>query len=564
MDKKTFLALILIGVIFLLWPVYMKKVVGVPEPVQQAATETVQTESSNTGTLEVTQEPQKTQERRIKASKPSVTAPKSYKIQDYGAAEEVVLENDLFRCVLSSAGGGTVKGWQLKKHLDTNGNWLQLMPDSSAANLGMVIGDPIQRSFDLTSAIFTVALDTQWTENGTHFQKVEFVKNLNQGRIVRQFILRDGDYHVDLTIWINAVTEQEGARGITIEWDSAINPTEPSIVRDLRYCAAFAHQGGDLLKTAVKPTGFREGTTDWVAVRSKYFVVAIIPVSQKGTGASLDGKNIQILRDGNIAKWRTLKADITVPLARNNNEPVKMKVYVGPMDYQRLKSYHVGLEKLMNFGWTIIRPFSIAFYYTLLFLNDIFHNYGWAIIIFAILIKIVLYPLTRKSYQSMHAMQELQPKINALREKYKDNSQKLNEETMKLYKKHGVNPMGGCLPMLLQMPVLFALFNLFRTTIMLRQAPFLGGLIADLSSPDHMLGGINVFPILMSVTMIFQQRLTNKDPKQKMMAYFMPIMMAFIFYKLSAGLNLYYLMFNLLTIGQELLIGKKKTEPQAE
>ena len=214
----------------------------------------------------------------------------------------------------------------------------------------------------------------------------------------------------------------------------------------------------------------------------------------------------------------------------------------------------------MNFGWPIIRPSSIAFYYTLKFLHDkVVYNYGWAIIILAILIKIILYPLTRKSYKSMRAMQSLQPKITALKEKYKDDPQKLNQETMKLYKKEGVNPMGGCLPLLLQMPVLFALFNLFRTTIMLRQASFLGGLITDLSAPDGILGGFNLLPILMGITMIIQQRLSNQDPKQKAMAYFMPIFLVFIFFNLSSGLNLYYLMFNLITIAQELLIKNEKT-----
>jgi YidC/Oxa1 family membrane protein insertase len=228
------------------------------------------------------------------------------------------------------------------------------------------------------------------------------------------------------------------------------------------------------------------------------------------------------------------------------------------MDYPLLKTYNVQLEKMMNFGWTIIRPFSIAFFYTLQFLYGIVKNYGWAIIIFSILVKIVLYPLTRKSYQSMRQMQALQPKMAALKEKYKKDPQKLNQETMKLYKQHGVNPMGGCLPMLLQMPVLFALFNLFRTTIMLRQASFLGGVIKDLSAPDQILGGINVLPILMGATMIIQQRLSMQDPKQKAMAYMMPIFFSFIFYRMSAGLNLYYLMFNLFTIAQELLIKKKE------
>ena len=157
----------------------------------------------------------------------------------------------------------------------------------------------------------------------------------------------------------------------------------------------------------------------------------------------------------------------------------------------------------------------------------------------------------------MRQMQELQPKIAALKEKQKKDSQKLNQETMKLYKAHGVNPMGGCLPMLFQMPVLIALFTLFRTTIILRQASFLA--IKDLSAPDAIFGaGLNLLPILMGATMIIQQKLSNTNPQQKAMAYMMPIFFGFIFYKMSAGLNLYYLMFNLLTIAQEMLIKRKK------
>jgi YidC/Oxa1 family membrane protein insertase len=241
-----------------------------------------------------------------------------------------------------------------------------------------------------------------------------------------------------------------------------------------------------------------------------------------------------------------------------NQSGGKFTIYIGPMDYPLLKSYNTQLEKMINFGWVVIRPFSIAFFHTLRFLYKYIGNYGWAIIIFSIFIKVALYPLTRKSFQSMKKMQELQPKMNALREKYKNNPQELNKKTMELYKEEGVNPMGGCLPMALQMPVLFALFNLFRTTIMLRQAEFL--MIKDLSAPDLIIAGsVNLLPILLGISMIVQQRLqSTQNPQQKMMAYFMPIFLLFIFYRLSAGLNLYYFMFNALTIVQELIIKKNK------
>jgi len=561
MDKKTFIGLVLIGLIFLLWPVYMKKVVGVKEQPEQTVTQ--QTEAENK-TAPITEPETEAEPAAGSETQEPAAYSKAVVADDDVYAEDVVMENDLFRGELSSKGGGTVTSWRLKEHRDDNGEWLELIPDTGGPNLGMVIGDPIQRQYDLRTAVFTVALDSHWTENGKRFQRVEFVKKLNPGSVVKQYTITDGSYNIEMAIWVNTEGTGQSPRNITLSWANGLNPTETDVKRDIRYCEAIAHQGGDLLKASKKPTGFREGNTDWVAVRSKYFVAAVIPQDLKGAGAQLNAENITVLKDGEEVGWKRLTAEITVPLARNYRDPVKVITYIGPLDYTTLKGFGQNLEKLMNFGWVLIRPFSIAFFYMLQFLFGIFKDYGIAIIVFSILIKIVLYPLTRKSYKSMHDMQALQPKISALRDKHKDNPQKLNEETMKLYKKHGVNPMGGCLPMLLQMPVLFALFNLFRTTIMLRHATFLGGLIMDLSAPDQMLGGVNVLPILMSITMIFQQRLTNKDPKQKAMMYFMPIFMAFIFYRLSAGLNLYYFMFNILTIAQELLVGSHKKKDMIE
>ena len=262
--------------------------------------------------------------------------------------------------------------------------------------------------------------------------------------------------------------------------------------------------------------------------------------------------------------WKQFSSYLSVPLETGKPTIQDFKIYIGPLDYSILKSQNVHLEKVMSFGWSFIQPFSIAFLYALQFLYRIVQNYGWAIVIFSILIKVALYPLTKKSYDSMKQMQQLQPKLKALQEKYKGEPQKLNAETMKLYKTHGINPMSGCLPLIIQMPILFALFNVFRTTIMFRQADFLG-VIKDLSRPDHIIPmgqsiSINVLPILMGITMFIQQKKTVTDPKQKFMSYFMSIFMIYIFYNLSAGLNLYYFMFNILTIAQELIIKKQPTQ----
>jgi YidC/Oxa1 family membrane protein insertase len=183
------------------------------------------------------------------------------------------------------------------------------------------------------------------------------------------------------------------------------------------------------------------------------------------------------------------------------------------------------------------------------------------IILFSILVKVVVYPLTKKSYKSMKEMSNVQPLLTELREKYKTDPQRLNKETMKLYKEHGINPLGGCLPMLLQLPLLGALFIVFRSTIQLRGASFIPGWIDDLSSADTIFtlpfslplygDQFNILPILMAVTMIFQSKMTMQDPKQKAMVYIMPIFMLLIFNQFPSGLNLYYTMFNVLTIIQQ-------------
>jgi YidC/Oxa1 family membrane protein insertase len=248
------------------------------------------------------------------------------------------------------------------------------------------------------------------------------------------------------------------------------------------------------------------------------------------------------------------------------NEPVRedrFLVFLGPLDYSTVRGPGVGLERMMSLGWKAIQPFSKAVLWCLKTLYAIVPNYGWVIVIFSVLVKVVLYPLTHKSMKSMHKMQELQPRLVALREKYGKDPQRLNEETMKLYKEAGVNPMGGCLPLLLQMPLLYALFVVFRNTISFRGQGFILW-IKDLANPDTvavlpfsvpMYGNlVNILPLLMGVTMLIQQKMSVKDPKQKMMVYLMPIFFTLLFNSFPSGLNLYYMLFNVLSILQQKFI----------
>jgi len=205
-------------------------------------------------------------------------------------------------------------------------------------------------------------------------------------------------------------------------------------------------------------------------------------------------------------------------------------------------------------------------------MHDYIPNYGFILILFAVGVKILVYPLTKKSYQSTAAMQKIQPELMALRDKFKNNPQKLQQAQMQLYKEKGVNPLGGCVPMLLQMPLLFALFQVFRTTIELRAEPFIWW-IKDLSVPDAVFtlpfsipiygAHVAILPILMVVSMYIQQRMMTggaaQQPQQKTMQYFMTGFFFLIFNSFPSGLNLYYTLFNVLTIAQQKLIPPTET-----
>lgn len=244
-------------------------------------------------------------------------------------------------------------------------------------------------------------------------------------------------------------------------------------------------------------------------------------------------------------------------------------VYVGPVTYQLLRAQNtgldgeereVGMDNFMDYGWAffrpIMKPLTIIILRGFFALHEVIPNYGLVIIVFSILVKITVFPLTHKSLESAAKMQQLQPQMTALKEKYGDDQQKLNQEMMNLYKEQKINPLGGCLPMLLQMPILISLFNVFRSAIELRQAGFLLW-ITDLSQPDStgimlpLFGELHVLPLLMAVSTFLQSKMTMKDPKQAAMVYVMPVMMTFFFWNFASGLVLYWTMFNLLTLVQQ-------------
>ena len=249
-------------------------------------------------------------------------------------------------------------------------------------------------------------------------------------------------------------------------------------------------------------------------------------------------------------------------------------VYAGPKAYDQLRELNVGLEHIIDFGLfsIIARPL----FWVLKFFYRFLGNYGWAIVLLTIIVRIPFIPIINKGQKSMRKLQELQPKLAELREKYKKDPQRMQQETMELYKKYKVNPLGGCLPMLLQIPVFFALYKVLMVAIELRGAPFMLW-ITDLSAPDTlfghipawfpMIGGFAVgpLPLAMGITMVIQQKMTptSVDPAQNRMMMFMPVVFTFLFLNFASGLVLYWLTNNLLSIAQQFQTNRKLARQQS-
>jgi YidC/Oxa1 family membrane protein insertase len=298
---------------------------------------------------------------------------------------------------------------------------------------------------------------------------------------------------------------------------------------------------------------------DWAGIQTTYFLGAVLP--DKPSEASA---RFVALDPGRVAVAQIFFAPVHVPPGRSAAR--EFRVYAGPKESDLLQELGAGLSESIDLGWSWIAPMTRFFNWLLGVLHAVVPNYGLAIIVLTILVRVVTAPLTTKQMRSMERMRELQPKLKAIQEKYSDDRQKQSEEQMRLYKSEGVNPLGGCLPMLLQLPVMIGLFYSLRSSIQLRQAPFVGW-IDDLSAPETLfeLPGVGlpvrVLPLVMGATMVLQQRMTpmNVDPTQaRMMMTVMPIMMTVLFYQFASGLVLYWMVGNVLAIVHQLWIRRQR------
>jgi YidC/Oxa1 family membrane protein insertase len=296
----------------------------------------------------------------------------------------------------------------------------------------------------------------------------------------------------------------------------------------------------------------------WAAADSKYFCLILLPEK------AWTLEKIALVGETGI---RMSVTDAQTTLGPGEVARVQARMFAGPKRYDLLRETGKDLEKLVDYGWFSVVAKPLV--WLMKTSNRVTGNYGIDIILLTILIKILFYPLTKKSMASMKKMQDLQPIIAKLKEKYKDDAARLNQETMGLYKTYKINPLSGCLPMLLQIPVFIALYKGLLVTIELRHSPFFLW-INDLSAPEHLwdiaVAGytipIRLLPLLMGVSMFFQQKLTPAagDPNQQKIMMFMPLIFTFMFWGFPTGLVIYWLANNVLSIGQQLIHNAQAAE----
>ena len=466
----------------------------------------------------------------------------------------VALENDDVRLELSTW-GAVVKRVTLKKYAKNRGPVSEENPpvvfDFSDSPLGA--GASVE-AYDVAeenpgSVKFTCGAKSRVITLGENY-RIE-LEDDGIGGPLSLGLMRMGDSKNDLlSVDSWAMDAGKGKEGVLHHCEGN-SPLKGYLVGGLSGGCSGSKSAAGMPERAAVPY---PGAQKWVAVKNRFFVTALCSSTAANTGFETT-----VVRDMSAANYRPASVSARVSLSDDAAKRTSV-FYVGPKKQAFL--WDLGMKDVMEFGmW---RWLCYPLVWVLNFFNNLIPNYGVAIILLTILVRLLFWPLTHKSTVGMKKMQEIQPKMKEIQAKYKDNPQRLQQETWALYREAKVNPMSSCLPMLIQIPVFIALFNVLRSAVELRYAPFLW--IGDLSEPEGLFaswfpfGGLNILPILMAVSTGLQSAFTpsaGDKNQQRMMMVFMPLMMLFMFYSFPSALSLYWFLSNLFSIVQMWVIRRQ-------
>ena len=556
-QKRNFLAIILICIIVVLTPKWMS-LFGPKQIIDNNDSYYENLNDLEPSTTQKTSKPNKSYSSNIKEKK-------------------ITIITDLYEAVISNKSGGSMISYKLKNYLgsyDVNQNYndsinVELINDNNSSGCMPCLRykDNISNDIYFFNNLFSYFDKDTIIVSGENTYDVNFVYSSGNNEKLNKTVTIKGNSYI-----INHFFNFEGfdfnySDELELCWLNGLLPTEKIEAEDIQNASFVTSFGQDYEKFYYTSSDsieleIVEGNASWIGINNKYFLMSIIPDNRvKSFGhsyASLDFKSRKV----------TPSYNAFLAFSPSNNFTLSSKIYLGPLEYDTLKLENVGLENAISFGWTIIQPFTKGILFVLMFLKKYINNYGLVLILFAFIVRIVTGPLTKKAAISSQKMQSIQPKLQKIQKKYKNNPQKLNAETIALYRDNGVNPLGGCLPILIQMPLLFSLFLVFRTTIEFRGAGFFWW-INDLSQPDVIFelpfsvplygSYVCLLPLFMSITMFIQQSYTmakNVDKNTKIMMQSMSLVFFLIFNTFPSGLNLYYTVTNILSIFQQRSIRK--------
>ena len=551
MDRKTLTGFILIGAILLLWPSYIELI----SPSEKTPEDPV---------LPDTAIVEKYTEQSLEPSQNIMSAHRSAESKTF------TVDGGSYAAKINSLAGGSFVSFDLKKHLKSSEQALNLIDNQNNKNLVVSF---INQSGEV------VVLDEFWSlvsggsavlskENPT--SSMTFETSYNGKPITKKLTFYYNSYEVDIDVNLREIKETSLDDKYVLSWVGGLPEHEGS--QDAMFMESLVSQVGSIESFRVGSAGFfgssntknideeskkYVGLVDFAGYRTKYFGVFFVPEKSDMV---------------EIYKYpSTDRAGVDINISQGINLE-KNKLYLGPLDYSNIEGLNVGLEEKI-LGWQWLSSVSWLVYSIMILLYSLIPNYGVVVVLFAILIKLVTYPLMAKQLRSSKKMQEISPLMNQIKVKYKNNPTVQQQKMAALFQEHKINPLAGCLPLLIQMPVLMSVFMVFRNTIEFRGESFFLW-INDLSAADTLfvVGGIpiNVLPFLMSFSMYYTMKLSSatqpaggdpaQEATQQMMKYMFPGMMFFLFYAFPSGLNLYYLCFNIMQIIQQKIINSEATQ----
>ena len=470
---------------------------------------------------------------------------------------EVVVESETYRVTFSNR-GAVLKSWILKEYEDSNGQPLDLVHGGGAQKYGY----PFQLSLPggealkaLNEGLFAIeggpagrtapaALTFEYSQDGWSARKTFRFEPQGYLMHVETEVRQNGEPQPHLLAW-------PGGFGDTAQTNDALSS------HTLYYDPVAASPVRNAAADAVDERISNSGPYPFAGIEDRFFAAVFMPENEQAV--ALETWAIQIVPEEGAAEATFAAAAV------GGSGENRFEMYLGPKSIPILASISPRLRQIVDFGW--LSFLAAPLFYMLIWTHaNVVANYGWSIVVLTVVINFVLFPLKWKSTKSMKKMQALQPLIKQLNEKYKGLSirdpkkAQQNEEMMALYKKHGVNPMGGCLPMVLQLPFFIAFYYVLTSSIEMRQAEWLW--VSDLSRPEDI--PIRVLPIAMVISQFWQQSMTPQptvDPAQARLMKFMPLLFGFFFYGFESGLVLYWLTMNLVGVGQQLLLNRLPSEP---